>query len=168
MSDQYTLTHFEFPHEQAAPPVWPLPILAGNHPAIVGAGERWNSVRLGYHARNTSAPVVPVFAVGNGEISLATDRHVGIHHRNGFETHYAQVAHVLMKPCTARTRKKQWVRAGEVIGFIAAGDYVPFEIWQRGRGYAYRTVSVAPHMACWRHVRWTGNAMTVEQPRMAA
>lgn len=162
------ITHFEFPREQAAPPVWPLPMLNDSKPIIVGNGERWHSVNLGYASRIAPSPLVPVFAVGNGEVSLATDLHVGIHHRNGFETHYAKLAHVIMKPCTARTRRKQWVRAGEVIGFIAAGAVMPFEIWQRGRGYVYRTVNVAPHVQCWSYVRWTGNAMTTEQPRMAA
>lgn len=163
MSFPLPLTFFDYSQRQDAPPVWPLPMLGPHNPIVLGPGERWHSIVLGYDRRVRQPDLVPVLAVGNGEITLATDSHVGIHHHNGFETHYAQLAEVLMTPRTTRARKaRQYVRAGDVIGFIAAGARLPFEIWRRKEGFAYTTVPAASHIGHWRDVD------CIELPQVAA
>lgn len=117
---------------------WPLPRLGSRAPVVLEEhtdAER-RGVDVGYAATQFEADLfVPVFAVQAGEVSSAietpTGFEVGIDHGGRtFGTLYGHMSKMFVTPCLPKLRRRQWVRAGDVIGYAATGRvHVRFELW---------------------------------------
>lgn len=104
--------------------IWPLPRLDGVAPSIVcplGEPRRDRAIDIGYHGRNASPTLVPVFAAQDGIITYAarTDRcaTICLDHAGSWSTQYEELEHLLvMSTDRFRSRRKNRVRAGDVLG----------------------------------------------------
>jgi murein DD-endopeptidase MepM/ murein hydrolase activator NlpD len=122
------ILHVPENHKIAAPHrpwLWPLPRLDGVAPSIVAPqhDEAPQGVEIGYQARSSSPGLVPVFAVQNGIIAYAGTGEAGptlcIDHPGGWSTQYSELEHLLARPTDRfRRRRKERVRAGDVIGHV--------------------------------------------------
>jgi murein DD-endopeptidase MepM/ murein hydrolase activator NlpD len=118
---------------------WPLERLAGRDPLVLGErvnGERM-AIDLGYDPRPYDAQLfVPVHAAQSGEVALAGESSSGFivtidHGHREWATHYAHLSRLFVAPYLGqRSRRRQRVRAGEVIGYAAKSPiHVRFELW---------------------------------------
>jgi hypothetical protein len=138
---------------------WPILKLGDREPIVLA--EHINGARrgldLGYESRPYDAELyVPVFAVQSGEVMFCGEttsgfaisvRHVGTE----WATFYGHLSKVFLQDTdTAKRRRTEWVRAGDVIGYAArAPIHVRFELvkWTADRGFA--AVDPKPEMAAW-------------------
>ena len=122
---------------QPKPWRWPLGKCAGRPPIVLDEYE--NSERRGVDIGYVVAPFdselyVPVYAAQSGEISFANESDdgyaVSIDH-GATTTHYAHMSKMFVTRCLGRTRRRQSVRAGDVIGNAARSPlHVRFELWK--------------------------------------
>jgi hypothetical protein len=113
---------------------WPLGTLGDREPIILP--QRFDDARLGVHLGYEPTPddhtmFVPVMAAQDGEVMFAghpakygepTSVTITIDHpAHGFATNYAQLSHMFVAAnyYFDRTKKRQRVCAGEVIGYAA-------------------------------------------------
>lgn len=104
--------------------VWPLPRLDGLAPCIIEptpASPAPGGIAIGYPGRASSPDRLPVFAVQDGVVVYANSSAGGaaicIDHAGGWSSHYGELEHLLTRPTDRfRRRRKQRVRAGDVIG----------------------------------------------------
>jgi murein DD-endopeptidase MepM/ murein hydrolase activator NlpD len=106
--------------------VWPLPRLDGVAPCIMRSAFALtlDSLAIGYPDRSSSPGLVPVFAAQDGVVTYARSTVGGstlcIDHMGGWSTQYSELEHLLARPTDRfRRRRKERVRAGDVIGHAA-------------------------------------------------
>ena len=116
---------------------WPLGRLGGRPPIILDehvSGDR-RGIDVGYVvAPYDSELYVPVYAAQSGEVSYALQGcdgcAVSIDH-GGMTTHYAHMSQMFVTQCLGKTRRRQHVRAGDVIGYAGKPPlHVRFELWK--------------------------------------
>jgi hypothetical protein len=134
---------------------WPLPRLAGRDPIVLATveGDR-HCVDLGYAAAPYDSELfVPVFAARAGEVSYATETDDGfalslVH--GDWTTHYAHLSQMFVTRCLPRSRRRQFVSAGSVIGYAAKSPLrVRFELWQWTDESGFVAVDPVPHLSSW-------------------
>lgn len=134
---------------------WPLPRLGGRTPIVLANVDTdRRSVDLGYPAAPYDSELfVPVFAAQAGEVSYAAETKEGfalslVH--GDWTTHYAHLSKMFVTPCRPRTRRRQSVPAGTVIGYAAKSPvHVRFELWQWTDDRSFVAVDPIPHLASW-------------------
>jgi murein DD-endopeptidase MepM/ murein hydrolase activator NlpD len=136
---------------------WPLARLGDRDPIVVreSSGTR-RGVDLGYAARPSDSEFyVPVYAAQSGEVSAAIDLPTGYvisldHGDHKVCTHYAHLSKMFVAPCLPKARRRQFVRAGEVIGYAAKSPlHIRFELWRWTDGHGYVAVEPMPEMLGW-------------------
>lgn len=146
------------PSARAKPQQWRWPISrVGNRSPIVLAEHAVNERRgvdLGYAvAPFDSQLFVPVFAAQSGEVSFALEGNdgcaVSIDHGE-WTTHYGHMSKMFPTRCLGRTRRRQHVRAGDVIGYAAKTPlHVRFELWKSTDDRGFVAVDPLPHLNEW-------------------
>lgn len=142
--------------EQRGPWRWPLARVGNRDPIVLTehATDDRRGVDLGYVvAPFDSELFVPVHAVQSGEVSFAAEGKdgfaVSIDHRD-FTTHYGQMSKMFVTRCLGRLRRRQYVRAGEVIGYTAKAPlHVRFELWQWTDDRGFVAVDPVPYLNQW-------------------
>lgn len=123
--------------ERRGPWRWPLGKCASRPPIVVDEyvlPDR-RGVDLGYVvAPFDSELYIPVYAAQSGQVSFAGEGSdgcaVSIDHGNT-TTHYAHMSKMFVTRCPGRTRRRQYVRAGDVLGNAARSPlHVRFELWK--------------------------------------
>ena len=141
---------------------WPLPRLAGRNPIVLAEtdADRY-SIDIGYPAAPYDSELfVPVFAAKAGEVSYATETKDGfaisiVH--GDWTTHYAHLSQMFVTRCLPRTRRRQFVPAGAVIGYAAKSPlHVRFELWQWTDDSGFVAVDPIPYLNDW-NVASAGN-----------
>jgi len=149
------------PSAQAKPQPWRWPLVRiGNRDPIVlaehVAGER-RGVDLGYAvAPFDSELYVPVQAAQSGEVAFAVE---GVHgfavslDHGALSTHYGHMSKMFVTRCLGKTRRRQHVHAGEVIGYAAKTPlHVRFELWKRTDDHGFVSIDPIPYLNEWRSV----------------
>jgi hypothetical protein len=137
-------------HEPSTPFRWPLAPVGDFAPRVLAThdGDR-PSVDLGY-ARALSE-LVPVLAANDGEVSLALEGGgscaVSLDHGGTWSTHYTGLATVAVIRCLPRHTRRQFVRAGELIGYT--NIKLGFELWRWTDDRGFVAVDARPHLASW-------------------
>jgi hypothetical protein len=144
------------------PQPWSSPLvrLGDRDPIViaeVATCER-RGVDLGYAPRPYDHELyVPVHAAQDGDVMCAAETACGfalsIEHREaGLVTHYAQMSRMFVTPYYGqRDRKRQRVRAGEVIGYAAKSPIqIRFEVWQWTNDRGFVAVDPQSHLEKWR------------------
>ena len=140
----------------ASPWRWPLPRLGCRSPIVLvdSVEAERHSVDLGYAlAPFDSDLFIPVFAAQAGEVSVATQGAdgfaVSIVHGD-WTTHYAHLSEMFVTRCLPRTRRRQFVPAGTVIGYAAKSPiHIRFELWQWTDESGFVAVDPIPHLNDW-------------------
>lgn len=135
---------------------WPLPRLGGRNPVVLATvNEERQSVDLSYPtAAYGSELFVPVFAAQAGEVSYAAETNNGfalslVH--GDWTTHYAHLSKMFVTRCLPRTRRRQYVPAGTVIGYAAKSPlHIRFELWKWTDADGFVAVDPIPHLSTWR------------------
>lgn len=137
---------------------WPLPRLGNRDPIILGANEDKgvNSVDLGYVAASFDSDLfVPVYAVQSGEVSHALETEHGFevaldHGGRTWGTLYGHLSKMFVTRCLPRLRRRQRVRAGEVIGYAAKAPlHVRFGLWQWTEDKGFVSVDPCEQLRRW-------------------
>jgi len=123
---------------------WPLPRLGNRNPIVLAehASVERRGVDLGYAVASFDSELfVPVHAAQSGEVSFAIEGDngcaVSIDH-GGWTTHYGHMSKLFVTRNLGRLRRRQYVRAGEVIGNAARSPlHIRFEVhaWTDARGF---------------------------------
>jgi murein DD-endopeptidase MepM/ murein hydrolase activator NlpD len=134
---------------------WPLPRLSGRDPVAVHVGEdERGGVDIGYAGHNFGSELfVPVYAVQRGEVSVAIDTSTGfaitIDH-GAYSSHYSHLSKMFVIPGIRRTRRRELVQSGQVIGYAAkAPIHVRFELSEATYTMGFRPVDPVPHLNDW-------------------
>jgi murein DD-endopeptidase MepM/ murein hydrolase activator NlpD len=134
---------------------WPLPRLAGRDPRVLATTDaQRHSVDIGYTAAPFDSELfVPVIAAKAGEVSYALETKdgyaVSIVHGD-WTTHYAHLSKMFVTRCLPRTRRRQFVPAGAVIGYAAKSPlHVRFELWQWTDDSGFVAVDPIPYLDNW-------------------
>lgn len=116
---------------------WPLPRLAQRDPVALPVGEDERcGLDIGYAGHEFSGPLfVPVYAVQRGEVTFAGETTKGfavtIDH-GSLQSHYAHLDRIFVIPGVRRTRRRELVKPGQVIGYAAkAPVHIRFELWEQ-------------------------------------
>jgi murein DD-endopeptidase MepM/ murein hydrolase activator NlpD len=142
--------------EKRGPWRWPLGKLGTRPPIVLDEyviGER-RGVDVGYVvAPFDSELYVPVYAAQSGEVSYALEGKdgfaVSLDH-GGTTTHYAHMRQMFVTRCLGRTRRRQHVRAGDVIGYAAQAPlHLRFELWKRTDDRGLVAVNSRPELESW-------------------
>lgn len=152
--------------EPSTPFCWPL--ASRGHvgelaPRVLAAheGDR-PSVDLGYV--RAPSDLVPVLAANDGEVSFALagngSHAVSLEHSGSWCTHYTGLAKLAVTACLPRLKRRQTVRAGDVIGYTAGK--LGFELWQWTDEDGFVPVDARPHLARWLDAAGTIAATTKE------
>lgn len=130
--------------EARGPWRWPLPRLGNRSPLVLAehSSHDRRGVDLGYAVASFDSELfVPVHAAQSGEVSFAIDGKdgyaVSIDH-GGWTTHYGHMSKMFVTQNLGRLRRRQYVRAGEVIGNAARSPlHIRFELhaWTDARGF---------------------------------
>jgi murein DD-endopeptidase MepM/ murein hydrolase activator NlpD len=148
---------------------WPLPRFAGRSPLVLGEvdGDR-HSVDLGYRAAPYDSELfVPVFAAKAGEVSYAQETRDGfalslVH--GDWTSHYAHLSQMFVTRCLPRSRRRQFVPAGSVVGYaMRSPPHVRFELWQWTDERGFVAVDPIPHLSSW-NITSAGNDRRAELP----
>lgn len=145
----------------ARPPVqrpwqWPLPRLGGRDPMVLSehVADTRRGVDLGYVAAPFDSELfVPVFAAQAGEVAFAQEGKdgfaVSLDH-GAYSTHYAHLSKMFVTRCLPRVRRRQYIPAGEVIGYAAkAPVHVRFELWERAFTGGFEAIDPLPFLREW-------------------
>jgi hypothetical protein len=159
-------------------PVWPLPAINGRAPVVLEpTGRQPYGIELAYarvssdDAIATCPPNTPngtdthlmpqmtaVLSVDDGEIVFAGRKGQGyaivVNHNNGWASHYANLKAIVAIRTDLYRPRAQYVRAGDVIGYVGAptpGAFkrLYFELWQRDRPDHFIAVDPRPHIPKW-------------------
>lgn len=142
--------------EVSTPWRWPLPQLGHRSPIVLGdhVSKERRGVDLGYVvAPFDSELFVPVYAAQSGQVSFAMQASdgfaVSIDH-GPCTTHYAHMCKMFVGRTSPRMRRRQYVRAGEVIGYAAKAPlHIRFELWERAPTGDLEPVDPTPHLNQW-------------------
>jgi murein DD-endopeptidase MepM/ murein hydrolase activator NlpD len=132
--------------QQPQPWQWPLARLGSRDPVVLAehTSETRRGLDLGYDGFTADDKLfVPVHAAQAGEVMSALDVPAGFaisidHGNRSTITHYAHLSKMFVTPCIAKATRRQFVRAGQVIGYAAQSPlHIRFEVWNwtEGRGY---------------------------------
>jgi murein DD-endopeptidase MepM/ murein hydrolase activator NlpD len=138
---------------------WPLQRLADREPIVLAEqvnGERL-AVDLGYEPRPYDAELyVPVYAAQTGEVSFAGETTGGFavtldHGHRDWATHYAHMSRLFVaQNLGRRTRRRQRVRCGDVIGYAAKSPIrVRFELWNWTEDRGFLAVDPVAQIGQW-------------------
>jgi murein DD-endopeptidase MepM/ murein hydrolase activator NlpD len=137
----------------------PLSRLATREPLILReyATDTRRGIELGYEPRDIDSQLyVPVYAAQLGEISAALDTPTGYaisieHSQTKTVTHYAHLSKMLVTPCLPKRRCRQFVQAGQVIGYAATSPvHIRFELWRWTSDRGYVADDPIPELASWK------------------
>lgn len=141
--------------------IWPLPQLDGLAPCIIhsaGEGPALAPLALGYPGRAFSSSRVPVFATQDGTVAYA--RTAGesstlcIDHPGGWSTHYAELEDLLTRPTDRCYRRRERVRAGDVIGHAPRSNLRIRFGWSRLTGHGRVQLNPGGFMVMWSMLPW--------------
>ena len=138
---------------------WPLERLADREPHVIAEhikGER-RTLELGYEERFFDAELfVPVSAAQEGEVALAGESPSGFmitidHGYREWATHYTHLSRMFVAPYLGqKKRRRQHVRAGEVIGYAAKSPIrMRFELWNWTDEKGFVCVDPIENMTSW-------------------
>ncbi len=156
-------------------PVWPLAALNGREPVVLATGIRHDGIELAYarvdaddaiescppgSPNGTHTHVMPhmtaALSFDDGEIMFA-GRHghgygILINHNNGWGSYYANLEAIVAIRTDLYRHRTQYVRAGDVIGYVGApspGAFkrLYFELWQRDRSQVFAPVDPRARLA---------------------
>lgn len=142
---------------KATPWRWPLGRIGRRPPIILDehiAKDR-RSVDIGYVVAPLDSDLhVPVYAAQAGEVSYALEQDDGcavrLDHGGGVSTHYAHMSKMFVTRCFGRTRRRQYVRAGDVFGYAAKAPlHVRFELWRWTSDRGPASVDPRPELETW-------------------
>jgi Peptidase family M23 len=118
---------------------WPLERLADREPLLIETHRTDDRItlELGYEPRFYDLELfVPVAAAQEGEVALAGETRSGFaitidHGYRDWATHYTHLSRMFVAPYLGqKKRRRQRVRAGEVIGYTAKTPLrMRFELW---------------------------------------
>lgn len=138
---------------------WPLSRLGNRDPTVLA--EHVADDRRGVDVGYTVAPFdselyVPVHAVQAGEVAFALEGDhgcaVSLDH-GGFTTHYGHLSKMFVTRRLGRTRRRQRVHAGEVIGYAAKAPlHFRFELWRWTDARGFIAIDPIPYLNEWRLV----------------
>jgi murein DD-endopeptidase MepM/ murein hydrolase activator NlpD len=135
---------------------WPLARLGGRDPIVLAdyADVDRRGVELGYVAAPFDSELfVPVFAAQAGEVSFALEGKDGFAislDHGAYSTHYAHLSKMFVTRCLPKLRRRQYVPAGEVIGYAAkAPVHVRFELWERAFTGGFEAIDPRPFLRDW-------------------
>jgi murein DD-endopeptidase MepM/ murein hydrolase activator NlpD len=146
----------ESARSQPKPWHWPLAKVGSRTPMILsehGDTER-RGVDLGYpFAPFDSELYVPVYAAQAGEVAFAAQGNdaftVTIDHGD-LATCYRQLSQMFVTRSLGRTRRRQYVRAGEVIGYAAKTPLrCRFELWRWTDDRGFVAIDPVPYLKEW-------------------
>ncbi len=135
---------------------WPISRVSNRSPIVLAENvtDDRRSVDLGYAvAPFDSELYVPVYAAQSGEVSFALEgkdgNAVSLDHGE-WTTHYGHMSRMFPTRCLGKTRRRQSVRAGDVIGYAAKAPlHVRFELWQWTDDRGFVAVDPMPHLNQW-------------------
>lgn len=136
--------------EPATPFRWPLTAVGNLTPRVLAAhdGDR-PSVDLGY--MRPCGELVPVHAANDGEVSLALEGAgsyaISLDHGGTWCTHYTGLTKLGVTRCLPRLKRRQLVRAGDVIGYTTGK--LGFELWRWTDDRGFVAVDARAHLARW-------------------
>ncbi len=142
--------------EERGPWRWPLPRLGNRNPIILAehATPERRGIDLGYAVASFDSELfVPVQAVQSGQVSFALEGESGcgvsIDH-GGWTTHYGHMSKMFVTRSLGRLRRRQYVRAGEVIGNAARSPlHIRFELWKWTDDRGFVAVDPIPQLSEW-------------------
>ena len=166
---------------ESVPRVWPLAAINGRAPVVLDEPRgNLRGIELAYPrvdptdaiatcpigtpngtATHLMPPMTSALAIDGGEITFAG--RIGnafgmiINHGNGSASHYANLQGVVAIRTDLHRPRAQYVRAGDVIGYVGAREpdqlkQLYFELWERGRDRLFAPVDPRPHLASWKVV----------------
>lgn len=142
-------------HELSTPFIWPLRALGDVAPRVLASHEHERlGVDLGYAPASIpdGGLLVPVYAVNDGEVACAIEGKTGcaisLDHGGTWSTHYTGLGTMAVIRRLPRLRARQFVRAGEVIGY-ASRPRIGFELWNWTDDRGFVAVDPRPHLAAW-------------------
>ncbi len=146
----------ESAREVLGPWRWPLESFGSRRPIVLAehVTKERRGVDLGYAVSSFDSELyIPVYAAQSGKVSFAFDGEdgcaVSIDH-GAWTTHYAHMSRMFVTPSLGRLRRRQHVRAGEVIGNAARSPlHIRFELhaWTDARGFV--AVDPLEHLKDW-------------------
>ena len=95
-----------------------------------------------------------MLAANDGEVSCALEGPngcaVSIDHGGTWTTHYMGLSKLFVVACRPRLKRREYVRAGQVIGCAAKAPIgIGFELWQWTDDRGFVAVDPIPHMRAW-------------------
>ena len=141
--------------------IWPLPRLDGISPCILqsaGEGPALAPLALGYPGRAFSSSRVPVFATQDGTVAYARtagDRStLCVDHPGGWSTHYAELEDLLTRSTARCHRRRERIRAGDVIGHVPRSSLRICFGWSRLTGHGRIQLNPGGFMVMWSMLPW--------------
>jgi murein DD-endopeptidase MepM/ murein hydrolase activator NlpD len=165
------------------PWVWPLPNLNGFSPKILEDAHDIDPDRrdivIGYEPYVALPRFLPVFAVRDGAVTYGGKTSNGftvcLDHAGGWSTQYGGLEHMFVNATDRfRKRRKERVRAGDVLGYIGiASPRVRFELSRYSEEDGSEPVCPIQRMRRWVLLPWTETPRTPssqpqDQDRVAA
>lgn len=144
------------PRSSISRSVWPLPHQCNLNPSVLGHGvssaDRM-AVDVGYNSTTLRRnPFVPVFAVQDGVVAhiekTGGGHAITIDHGSWF-THYSDLEQVSVTKRAQSTRRRERVRAGDILGYVRWPAHVRFELWQFDDDGELVPVDPEPHLRQW-------------------
>jgi murein DD-endopeptidase MepM/ murein hydrolase activator NlpD len=145
--------------EQRGPWRWPLTRVGNRDPIVLTehVTQERRGVDLGYEVTPFDSELyVPVHAVQSGDVSFATEgangSAVSLDHGD-YTTHYGHMSKMFVTRCLGSTRRRQYVRAGEVVGYAAKAPlHFRFELWNWTDDRGLVAIDPVPFLNEWRIV----------------
>ena len=137
---------------------WPLARLGNQDPIVVSehSSETRRGIDIGYSGfGKDDALFVPVHAAQAGEVVSALDVPAGYaisvdHGDRTAITHYAHLSKMFVTPCIAKAVRREFVRAGQVIGYTARSPlHIRFELWRWTDEDGYVAIDPIAELATW-------------------
>lgn len=92
-----------------------------------------------------------MLAANDGEVSFALEGGgsyaVSLDHGGTWSTHYTGLAKLTVSACLPRLKRRQLVRAGDVIGYTTGK--LGFELWRWTDDRGFVAVEPRPYLASW-------------------
>lgn len=131
---------------------WPLRTLHGLEPRVTAAHPGERLVDLGYIGLGDLDRRVPILAANDGVVACALEDDngcaVSIDHEGTWSTHYTGLSELAVIRCLPKLKRRQHVRAGQVIGY-AARSRIGFELWRWTDERGFVPVDASAHLATW-------------------
>lgn len=156
------------------PWIWPLPKIEGRRPTLqIRTSGMHPYAEIKYDGSDPDERFVPVLAAHDGVITFAgkvTTTRGGkdvvrysmcLDHADGWSTRYDDLEHMFSLAVDRYARRrKQRVRAGDVLGYASRSPLVlPFELWRCGEE-SYGPVDPSEYMHSWIVLPWNAQPAT--------